>query len=324
MKNRKKPQRAKTRVREYKKRLEHIATIVIVAILVVIIAIFGFLIYSYLNPSSNQTTSSPSQPKAAIVDHLSLTAPNQTFIQTATNTLKTAGYTVDYYKGEKVTVEFYRNLPTHDYGLIVLRAHSALRDPEGPPLVLFTSQNYSNTKYVSEQLTDRIVPVAYNPEEAEKDILYFGITPKFVKQDMKGTFHNTTIITMGCNGLTYTYMAHAFIEKGAKVYISWSGPVSASHTDQATARLLEHLITEKQTIKQVVTETMKEVGPDPVDESVLQFYPVEAEDYSVPNGATGLTINIAETNTHVLLKKDASPSLRKQETCTTGNLESPT
>ena len=295
MKNKQKPRGMKHKIREEKKREQRIGLAVTVAILIVIGSVSGFLINSMLNqPSTNQTTSSASQPKAAIVDQLSLTAPNQTFRQTATNTLTTAGYTVDYYPGEKVTVEFYRNLPTHAHSLIVLRAHSALCDPTGYPLALFTSQNYSNTKYVGEQLTDRVIPVGYSPEDFIRGERYFGVTPNFVKQDMKGTFHNTTIIMMGCNGLTYNYMAQAFIEKGAKVYISWNGTVSASHTDQATTQLLECLITKKQTIKQAVTQTMKEVGSDLEYESILQYYPdTLVDNYIIPNIASNLTLNDA-------------------------------
>src|SRR4030042_6800376 len=62
--------------------------------------------------------------KAAIVDHLSLSHPNQAFVKECSETLKKAGYTVDYYKGEEVTVEFYRNLPALEYDLIVFRVHS--------------------------------------------------------------------------------------------------------------------------------------------------------------------------------------------------------
>ena len=80
--------------------------------------------------------------KAAIVDHLSLTAPNQTFIQTATNTLKQAGYRVDYYSGEKVNVEFYRNLPTHGYGLIILRVHSTATEAQ----VMFSPMHAQRAK----------------------------------------------------------------------------------------------------------------------------------------------------------------------------------
>ena len=308
MKDRKKQRGMKAEIRAYKKRSQYIATVVTVAILVAIVAIASFLIYSYLKPSSNQT-----QLKAAIVDHLSLTAPNQTFIQTATTILETANYTVDYYPGEEVTVNFYKNLPTHDYGSIVLRVHSALREPEEPPLVFFTSQNYSTEKYVPEQIDGRIVPVAYYPEDVEKGILYFGITPKFVKQDMKGTFRDTTIIMMGCNGLTYNKMAEALTDKGAKVYISWSEAVLSSHTDQATTQLLKHLITERQTIKQAVTETREEVGPDPAHGSILVYYPTtpEAEDYVIPEPKSNLTTNVAETNPKIEKLKDAGITMAK-------------
>jgi hypothetical protein len=291
MKNRKKPKGTKAEIRAYKKRLQYVAAIVTVAILVTIIAFSSFLIYSYLNPSPNQNTNSTTQLKTAIVDHLSLTVPNQTFIQTATNILETANYTVDYYPGEEVNVEFYRNLPTHGYDLIVLRVHSTFSDES---VVLFTSERYSLNKYEYEQLIDRVGAVAYSREESEKGIAYFGILPKFVKYSMKQTFDNTTIIMMGCDGLMYTPMAEAFVKKGAKVYIGWNGPVSASHTDQATTQLLQHLITEKQTIKQAVENTKNEVGPDPADGSILLYYPnTLVDNYIIPNVASNLILNDA-------------------------------
>jgi hypothetical protein len=65
-------------------------------------------------------------PRAAIVDQLGLTQPNPTFVETATDLLEQAGYSVDYYPGEKVTVEFYRTFPAQPNELIILRVHSAL------------------------------------------------------------------------------------------------------------------------------------------------------------------------------------------------------
>lgn len=244
------------------------------AILGVALVFFCILTYSFLRPTNQTNIHQGFSYKAAIVDQLSLTAPNRDFIQTATNILEQAGFTVDHYLGEEVTVEFYRNLPMYGYDLIILRVHSALDSYEKvSPVVLFTSEPYSTTKYVLEQLQNQVGAVAYSTEEAERGIMYFGIKPSFVKQGMRGTFNNTTVIMMGCDGLKYQTMAEAFIQKGAKVYIGWSGGVSASHTDLATAQLLKHLIAEKQTIKQAVTETMKEIGPDPADGSVLQYYP---------------------------------------------------
>jgi hypothetical protein len=101
---------------------------------------------------------------------------------------------------------------------------------------------------------------------------------------MEGTFNDTTIISMGCDGLKQTTMAEAFIEKGARAYVSWNGSVSVDHTDQATECLLRHLITERQTVDEAVKQTMNEVGPDPTDNSILMFYPDRA-------GASFLLVN---------------------------------
>jgi len=169
-------------------------------------------------------------------------------------------------------VEFYGNLPTHGYDLIILRVHSAIT--VDMHACLFTSEVSSRTKYVYEQLTGRFAGAKFPHEET----ICFAISPLFVVHSMKGAFQNTTIIQIGCDGLAHTTMAEAFRQKGAIVYISWTEDVLASHTDQATTQLLKHLLTEKQTIKQAVTETMKEVGPDPVYKSLLTYYPLEAGD----------------------------------------------
>jgi len=269
---------------EPSKKERRLATAVFLALILFIAAISGYFTYTFLDQPQNQTTNqTSSQLKAAIVDQLSLTFPNQTFIQTATNTLKQAGYAVDYYAGEEVTVEFYRNLPTHGYGLIILRVHSSAAELQGEEFVetsvgIFTSESYSQTKYVYEQLTDQLLMASYTMPQPP---YYFAIIPKFVTSSMKGTFQNTIIIMMGCEGLNNTKMAEAFIQKGAKAYIGWKGAVSASHTDQATAILLQYLITEKQAIKQAVDNAIKDVGPDPIYNSQLIYYPLEAREQTI-------------------------------------------
>jgi len=235
-------------------------------------------------PSTNQPVSSTSEHKAAIVDHLSLTCPNQTFIETATNMLKQAGYTVDYYPGEEITVEFYRNLPTHRYGLVILRVHSAAtRLSESAeyveaPVSFFTSENYSVNKYAWEQLTEQLLMASYSMPQPP---YYFAITPEFVTSCTNGKFQNTIIIMMGCEGLSNTKMAEALVAKGAKIYIGWNASVSASHTDTETIRLLQHLLTEGQTLSEAVAETLPEVVPDQAYKSKLGFYPFEARNYTI-------------------------------------------
>jgi hypothetical protein len=264
----------KHKVRGEKKREQRIGLAVTVAILVVIVFISGFIINSILNqPLTSQTFSSTLELKAIIVDQLSLTRPNRTFVDTATNILRQANYSVDYYSGEKATVEFYRNLPTHGYDIIILRVHSALRQGDKPPVALFTSEPYSQSKYVREQLAERLTRITYNVGSVKH---YFGIVPNFVKSCMNGRFHDTVVIMMGCNGLTFSNMADAFTEKGARTYIGWSDAILGTRNDPVITRLLQHLITENQSVDNAVTDTMKEYKPSLTDRSILMYYPLEA------------------------------------------------
>jgi hypothetical protein len=291
MKAKKKPLGTRAQVKSEKERERRIATTIFLAIILLATVFSVYFGYTILNSSPSLSSSGPAlqfnpenpdpELKAAIVDQLSLTYPNQTFIEAATDILKQAGYTVDYYSGEKVTVEFYRDLPTHDYRVIVLRVHSALCG-DSPPVNLFTSEAYSATKYLHEQLTDQIGEATFLPYH-EGDPAYFSINAGFLRQSLHERFQNTTIIMMGCGGLAYEDLAKAFIERGAKVYIGWSGSVLASHTDQATISLLNDLILKKQTIRQAGENTMNEVGPDPSSKSILGYYPDEAGEQTIEN-----------------------------------------
>jgi hypothetical protein len=256
--------------------------------IVTIVLVSGFLAYTTLFPSSQ----TPQTLKAAIVDHLSIKYPNDTFIQTATSILANAGFTVEYYEGSKVTVEFYRNLPTYGYNLVVLRVHSITHEPEVANYTgLFTTEPWDNTRYAYEKATDQILGAAFIPYH-EGDPVYFAISSEFVKLSMTGSFNNTVIVMMGCSALTYTDMAKAFVDKGAKVCIGWDDLVSNTHTDYATAELLKYLITEKETIGQATTKTNEEVGPDPEYNSTLVYFPTEAESHVIPTAKQGSASNV--------------------------------
>lgn len=257
-----------------RKKTRTLVYVVIVAFAVVCLFTY-FLLQSSNQPTNNDNWIEPFVKKAAIVDHLSISQPNKVFWLTSKDTLEKAGFEVDYYPGNNVTVEFYRSISFYSYSLIVFRVHSTAQSPEGTSpekVVFFTSEPYSTTKHVNEQLNGQVVVV----KMYEGASPYFGITPLFVKNAMKWPFKNATIIAMGCDGLKHNSMAAAFIEKGAKAYISWTDLVSASHTDKATKRLLKCLVTENQSIKDSVEAVMTEVGPDPEYGSQLEFYPTEA------------------------------------------------
>jgi hypothetical protein len=223
---------------------------------------------------------SPAGPRtAAIVDQLALTQPNPAFAEAATGTLEQAGYVVDYYPGEQVTVDFYRNLPTRGYDLIVFRVHSGLveeRDVETGQITpedyvsLFTGEPFSETKYVEEVAAGPLGVADYGYEGSPR---FFGIGPEFIRSRTRGKFDQTTVILMGCDGLKSDRTARAFLERGVEAFVSWSGPVSASHTDTATERLLRHMLIDGLPTRDAVSRTMAEVSPDPTYDSTLLSYP---------------------------------------------------
>ena len=227
---------------------------------------------------SGLVTSGPSGLKtAAIVDQLSLTQPNQDFVASAINVLEQAGYRVDYFPGEEVTVHFYRDLPTHDYGLIILRVHAGISEEtdlttgettEREYVSLFTGEPYRRDKYPEEQI-GRLGKAEYY----EGAPPLFGIGPDFITHSMQGSFDETLIIMMGCDGLRSQRTAQAFLDKGASAFVSWSRSVSASHTDAATERLLQKLLIDGLPVGDAVAQTAAEVGPDPVYGARLRVLP---------------------------------------------------
>ena len=223
--------------------------------------------------SCNLSSDGVPSPKAAvIVDQLSLTEPNPAFADTATTLLEQADYAVDYYSGEEVTVDFYRELPARGYDLIILRVHSGLARDEGRPtgyVSLFTGEPFDDKKHYEEREAKLLGRARYYDGSPE----YFSIVPDFIELSMAGRFDDTTIIMMGCDGLTTDRTAEAFVQKGAEVVIGWNGDVSAVHTDRATERLLQHLLVEEYTAREAVARTMAEVGPDPDYDTVLLTYP---------------------------------------------------
>ena len=232
----------------------------VAAIALLAAAITGALLFR------NSRMSEDSRPKsAAIVDQLSLTAPNEHFVASTTGMLQQAGYLVDYYQSEDVTVDFYRYLPTFDYDLIILRVHVGLTrrvdsktgEVTWPDYVsIFTGEPFtSRTEYprqgVGEGVTREGGPTLY------------AITTGFVELTMKGRFDNTVIVMMGCDGLRTPRTAQAFLDKGAKAFIGWSAAVSASHTDISTQRMLENLVMHGLSAEESVAQAASEVGPDP-------------------------------------------------------------
>jgi hypothetical protein len=191
---------------------------------------------------------------AVIIDQLATDFPNQSFVSNVTTTLQNHGFKVTYYN-QTLDVDFFKNLAFDDYGLIILRAHSALRNDSATPTVdLFTSEIYdqSSEKYTFE-LDSGLLTVG---EYFYKPGLYFALSPQFIEK--YGNFPSSIVIAMGCQSLkpgSEKQMPQAFLDKGAKAFIGWSDIVFPKDTDNETMRLINLLLDENQTIGDAVRAT---------------------------------------------------------------------
>jgi hypothetical protein len=205
-------------------------------------------------------------PTAVIVDQLSLTFPNPEFAAEARETLEEAGYEVDYFPGERVTVDFYRELPSQGYDVVVMRAHSGQfwrEDEEGEVkkrdyVSVFTGEPYTSRKYVAEQRRRDVVKAYYY----EGSDALFAAAAGFFEESMEGDFGGALVVLMGCEGLASERTARAFLDHGAGAVVGWDREVSAEHTDAGTEALLRGVVA-GEPVKEAVAAARAEVGPDP-------------------------------------------------------------
>jgi len=167
--------------------------------------------------------------------------------------------------GEAVTVEHLRRIPA-GYDLFILRVHSTVNEDM---VWFFTGEEYSQDKYVLEQLADEVHPA--RPSLGSERL--FAVGADFVNHFMKDRFRGSIILVMGCDGMKGTDLAQAFIDNGARVYVSWDGPVTLEHTDRAFRRLIVAMAEEGVEAEKAVNLVMKEVGRDPDYNSSIGMYP---------------------------------------------------
>lgn len=241
----------------------------------VVCVVVGLIII--LNPFTPKSVIQTDDLKCAIVDHLYDLQPNDGFIDHVTQEVEKVGFTVDVYRGDEITVDFYRHLPSHGYKLILFRVHGGLLENEtgmGDKIWLFTNESYSRMRYYMMQLRDQVSGGAISLDGEQ----VFAVSSKFVTDCMRYNFDNTVIINMGCAAFYNDDLAEAFTGRGASAYLGWDVSVGLSYVEKATMTLVEKLCTEEMPIEQAVTSTMEEIGPDPNNNAFLKYYSPENAD----------------------------------------------
>ena len=240
--------------------------IILIAAVIIVGGVSSWLMLPHGSSSWN-----PSSAKVVIVDQLDGSYPNQSFREQVTDLMNMYDLRVDYYGHNEVTVDLFRNLLRNDYQLIILRVHAATGFAAGQPsrLAMFTGEPYSKNKYIWEQINNQVERVRVTPDSDS----YFGIYESFVSDEMKGNCTNATVVMMGCDGLTHTKMAEAFIDNGAQAYVGWDGMVNADYVDRAATAFLSYYIEENRSVEPAIDYVMDTIGPDPVFGSeIAAFY----------------------------------------------------
>ena len=215
--------------------------------------------------------------KSTIIDQLSIeeNCVSQAFIANCTSLLNNSGFDVKYCEGKDVTIDFYDNSLSREGKIIVLRAHSAVRQNTNS-VDLFTSEIYQESlafgryshlveyHHISKAVFD-VYP--YNE--------YFAVGPSFVEFIMKGNFDNSLIILMGCDSLNETTMAEALVRRGAKAVVGWTKRVLLDDTDTSTLELLKYLLADNRYTIEAAVERINQHSHD--YGATLDYYPKDDE-----------------------------------------------
>jgi len=188
--------------------------------------------------------------KAVIIDQLDRDIPNLYYQNKTLSYFIQAGYDVDLYTTDDITVDFYKNLPSMDYDFIVFRSHSLAIYGNTPSEWIFTGEKYSTKVHVAETLAGQLSPgvpfivtedqtITYSQALRER---HFMIGPKFIDESMVGQFPGSVIILGGCETMPHELLAENLVKRGASSVIGWNELVSSGYNDNVIISLLEEML----------------------------------------------------------------------------------
>jgi len=253
--------------------------VIIIFVIVISIGITSSILYQ---DYSQGDSLSQSIRKAAILDQLYEDFPNESFQNKATEYLEAAGYQVDLYTTDEITVDFYKKLPSLNYEFIVLRTHG------GPGLggstTLTTGEKFRENKHLSEIFNKQvgasisIIRSAEIEDQSREFLLensYFDINSTFVDRGMEGQFPNSIMIIGGCSALNTTVLAESFVSRGVSSVVGWNGLVGDRDNDRITLAFLKEVLVNEIEIDDAVDLVMNNYRNSIEKDSTLLHYSAE-------------------------------------------------
>jgi len=220
-------------------------------------------------------------PKAAIIDQLHNEKPNENYQQNVTNYLESAGYEVDLFTTDDITVDFYKKLPSLNYEYIVIRTHSLGIGEVEESSSLFTGELHNNYDHIPEQYS-RLVShgVPFLPGEIDElggwDALqnktFFVVGSKFIDEVMLGTFPKSKIILAGCETTQGNHLVKSLLLRGASEVVGWDGLVSSRQNDEVILQVLEETLVNGIELEDAVESVMKQYEQKLLTDTALSHY----------------------------------------------------
>jgi len=218
---------------------------------------------------------------AAIIDQLHEILPNESFQKLAKKYLEHAGYNVDIFTTEDITIDFYKKLPSMDYKFIIFRIHSLADMESENPTYLFTGEKYDINKYIPEQISGHVakgfpateegVYEEYDESEITADMMYFLVSSKLFEEMAVGQFPKSLIIIGGCDSMKNFDLAKTFLERGAAGVLGWDRSVTAYENDRVILAILKAVLLEKTTIGDAMQSANEQFGPEMEYSSQLRY-----------------------------------------------------
>jgi len=180
--------------------------------------------------------------------------------------LNKGGYEVDLFTTADITIDFYKELPSMDYEFIVLRSHSLAIYGKNPSSWIFTGEKYDAGRYSHEQLSGMLSPgvpfrqgqISQMTQGDAKGERLFMIGSKFVDESMVGQFSGTHIILGGCDTMSHSFFADAFVKRGASSVVGWNGLVELRDNDAVMLSLLDDIFNENLEMDDAVEKVMND------------------------------------------------------------------
>ncbi len=179
--------------------------------------------------------------------------------------LERAGYTVDYYKDENVTINLLKRLDDEGYGVIYINSHGFI-DPQGS-FALFINEKIDSEK--ANLYRNDLEEKSIGYLEAGSLAGYLYVTPRFfLLYGNNSLFSDALIFIDACHSGNNTSLAEVFLNLGAQCFIGWNGPVNVIHGIMMDGKFFHEACKYNKTVEQALRGTRA----DPDSGATLTYF----------------------------------------------------